>query len=432
MRHEAPKLLFLQTNTEIRLNTELFIARRIIGDRETRKNISRSILGIAMFSIALGLAVMIIAMAVVTGFKNEISSKVVGFGAHIQIMNFDSNISYETQPVKKTQKFLPVLKNEPGIANVQVFGTKAGIIKTKTDIQGVVLKGIGSDYDWGPFKNYIIEGETFAVNDSAVSNKVLISKAIASLLKLRVGDEFLMFFIQDPPRVRRFTVSGIYETSLVEFDRIYVFGDIGHIQRLNNWSTDQVSGFEVMTDDISQLEEMTMKVSDAVGYGFEEDGSKLRVINIFQKFPQIFDWLKLQDMNVIIILLLMLVVAGFNMISGLLILILDRMNMIAVLKALGATNRSIRLIFMYQSAYLILKGLFWGNIIGLVICLLQQYLGILKLDPSSYYLTTVPINLNIWHILTLNAGTGILVFLILVIPSALISRITPVKVLRFN
>ena len=414
------------------MNLELFIARRIIGDREIRKSISRSIIGIAMFSISLGLAVMIIALAVVTGFKKEISSKVVGFGAHIQIVNFDSNISYETQPVKKTQEFLPLLKNEPGITNVQVFATKAGIIKTKTDIQGVVLKGIGSDYDWSPFQSYITEGETFTVSDSGVSNEVLISGAIATLLKLNVGDEFLMYFIQDPPRVRRFRISGIYETSLVEFDRIYVFGDTSHIQKLNNWSPDQVSGFEVMTDDIGHLEEMTYRVANIVGYGFEEDGSKLRVINILQKFPQIFDWLSLQDMNVIIILLLMLVVAGFNMISGLLIIILDRINMIAVLKALGATNRSIRLIFMYQSAYLILKGLFWGNIIGLVICILQQQLGILKLDPSSYYLTTVPINLNIWHILALNAGTGVLVLLILVIPSALISRITPVKVLRFT
>ena len=414
------------------MNLEFFIARRIIGDREKRKTISRSIIGIAMFSISLGLAVMIIAMAVVTGFKKEISSKVVGFGAHIQIVNFDSNISFETQPVKKTQEFLPDLKNEPGITNVQVFATKAGIVKTKTDIQGVVLKGVGSDYDWGPFQNYIVEGEPFAVSDTAVTNKVLISRTIASLLKLNIGDEFLMFFIQDPPRVRRFKISGIYETSLVEFDRIYIFGDIAHIQKLNNWSDDQVSGFEVMTDDIGQIEEMTWRVSNIVGYGFEEDGSKLRVINILQKFPQIFDWLSLQDMNVIIILLLMLVVAGFNMISGLLIIILDRMNMIGVLKALGATNQSIRLIFMYQSAYLILKGLFWGNIIGLSLCLLQQQLGIMKLDPSSYYLTTVPVNLDIWHILSLNAGTGILVLLILVIPSALISRITPVKVLRFT
>jgi lipoprotein-releasing system permease protein len=432
VNHDGPKLLFLQINTEILLNLEFFIARRIIGDREKRKTISRSIIGIAMFSISLGLAVMIIAMAVVTGFKKEISSKVVGFGAHIQIVNFDSNISFETQPVKKTQEFLPDLKNEPGITNVQVFATKAGIVKTKTDIQGVVLKGVGSDYDWGPFQNYIVEGEPFAVSDTAVTNKVLISRTIASLLKLNIGDEFLMFFIQDPPRVRRFKISGIYETSLVEFDRIYIFGDIAHIQKLNNWSDDQVSGFEVMTDDIGQIEEMTWRVSNIVGYGFEEDGSKLRVINILQKFPQIFDWLSLQDMNVIIILLLMLVVAGFNMISGLLIIILDRMNMIGVLKALGATNQSIRLIFMYQSAYLILKGLFWGNIIGLSLCLLQQQLGIMKLDPSSYYLTTVPVNLDIWHILSLNAGTGILVLLILVIPSALISRITPVKVLRFT
>ena len=385
-----------------------------------------------MFSIALGLAIMICAVAVITGFKKEITSKVVGFGSHIQIVNFDSNISYETAPVKKTQEFIPILKEQPGIKSVQVFATKAGIIKTRNDIQGVVLKGIGSDYDWSAFQDYIVQGDKFMVTDSARSNQVLVSTTIASLLKLTVGDEFLMYFIEEPPRMRRFRIAGIYETSLVEFDRIFVFCDIAHIQRLNDWTQDQVSGFEIVLEDFSRLDDMTMSVMNTVGFNFEEDGSRLRVINILEKYPQIFDWLELQDMNVIIILVLMLIVAGFNMVSGLLILILDRTGMIGILKALGAANLNIRRIFLYQSAWLIGKGLFWGNIIGLAVCLIQKYTGLISLDPSSYYLTTVPVNISLIHLLALNAGTGILVTLMLILPSALISRISPVKVLRFT
>ncbi len=414
------------------MNTEFFIARRLILDKETKKTISRSILGIAIFSIALGLAVMIVAVAVVTGFKQEITFKVVGFGSHIQILNFDSNISFETQPISRNQDFLEDLRTEPGFENIQVFATKAGIIKTKTDIQGVVLKGVGSDFNWNFFNDYIIEGECFNINDSVRTNATLISKYIADLLKLKVGDDFIMYFVQDPPRMRRFTVSGIYETSLVEFDRIFVFADIAHIQKLNNWSADQVSGFEITIDDFNRLDEMTFRVIDRVGFGFDEEDSRLKVVNIQEKYPQIFDWLNLQNLNVIVILVLMLLVAGFNMISGLLILILDRTQMIGILKALGTINLSIRRIFMYQSGFLILKGLFWGNLIGIIICLVQKHFDLIKLDPSSYYLTTVPINLNGWQILALNAGTCLIILLMLIIPSMIVARISPVKAIRFN
>ena len=375
---------------------------------------------------------MVVAVAVVTGFKNEITNKVVGFGSHIQILNFDSNLSYETQPIRKDQEFLSSLRSEPYISNVQVFATKAGIIKTRTDIQGVVLKGIGSDFNWDFFENYITEGEIFYVLDSVRTNKVIVSKYLANLLKLHVGDEFIMYFIQEPPRMRRFEVSGIYETSLEEFDKIFVLADISHIQRLNDWNDNQISGFEITVTDFNRLDELTYQVMNMVGFGFEKDGSRLKVVNIHDKYPQIFDWLNLQDVNVIIILLLMLVVAGFNMVSGLLILILDRTNMIGILKALGTVNLSIRKIFLYQSGFLIIKGLFWGNLIGLALCLLQKEFEILKLDQSSYYLTTVPINLNLFHILALNIGTCLVVMMILIIPSMIISRISPVKAIRFN
>jgi lipoprotein-releasing system permease protein len=414
------------------VNTEIFIARKLIVSKDNRKSISRSILNIAIFGISLGLAVMIVAMAVVTGFKNEISRKVVGFAAHIQILNFDSNISFETQPISSEQEFLTDLKEDPSVASVQVFATKAGIIKTKSDIQGVVLKGVGPGYDWGFLRDYLQEGEILTLVDSARSNKVLISRYIASLLKLNINDDFLMYFIQEPPRMRRFTVTGIFETSLEEFDKVFIFGDIRHIQKLNDWTEEQISGFEVNLTDFSDLEEQTYMVMNKVGFGFEEDGSRLKVINIHDKYPQIFDWLNLQDMNVLIILILILVVAGFNMVSGLLILILDRTNMIGILKALGSPNVSIRKIFMYQSGFLIIRGLFWGNIIGIGICLLQKFTGIMELDQSSYYLNTVPVNLNALHIIALNLGTALAIILMLIIPSMIISRISPAMAIRFE
>jgi len=389
-------------------------------------------LNIAVIGVALSLAVMIVSVSIVTGFKKEITNKIVGFGSHIQILNFDSNESYETQPIRKDQEFLSKLKAEPYVVNVQEFATKAGIIKSGSDIQGVVLKGIGSDFDWTFFRNYIIKGTTFTVTDSVRSNKVLISRYIANLLKMDVGDEFIMYFIQDPPRMRRFEVSGIYETSLEEFDRTYVLADIKHIQRLNDWNENQISGFEITVSDFRHLDELTYNVMNIVGYGFEEDESRLKVINIDEKYPQIFDWLNLQDMNVLIILLLMLIVAGVNMVAGLLILILDRTNMIGILKALGAGNVSIRKVFLYQSGFLIIKGLFWGNLIGISICLTQKYFQILKLDQTSYYLTAVPVNLNFYHLAGLNIITCIVIILILIIPSVVISKISPAQAIKFN
>ena len=241
-----------------------------------------------------------------------------------------------------------------------------------------------------------------------------------------------MYFVQDPPRSRKFTISGIYETSLEEFDKMYVFCDIGHIKRLNGWTDDQVSGFEIFIDDFDKLDEMTMAVRDEIGYRLLEDETKFKVTNIRMRYPQIFDWLNFQDMNVIIIITLMLLVAGFNMISGLLILILEKTNMIGILKALGSENGTIRKVFLYQAAYLIAKGLFWGNIIGIGLAFLQLKTGLILLDPTSYYIKTVPVNLEFSHILLLNAGTMAAIILMLLVPSQLISRITPVKAIRYD
>ena len=414
------------------MNIEFFIAKRIVSERQQENRISRPIVTIAVIGIALGVAAMIISTATVTGFKNQIRDKVIGFGSHIQILNLDSNDSYETTPVNKNQEFLPNLSSLPGVKHIQVFGTKAGIIKTDTEIQGVVLKGIGSDFSWDFFEKSLIEGELFTVIDSIKTNKVLISKYISDLLKLKVDDSFTMYFVQDPPRVRKFTVSGVYETSLEDFDKIFILADIGHIQKLNNWDNNQVSGFEITIDDFKDIQVKKWEAQNIVGFELNESGKRLRVLSIIDKYPQIFDWLNLQDLNVWIILTLIFLVAGFNMVSSLLILILERTNMIGILKALGTRNWSIRKVFLYQSAYLILKGLFWGNLIGIVFCLIQFHFGIIKLDQASYYLSEVPINLNLFIVLGLNVGTLILTIVMLLVPSYLISRISPVRTIRFN
>jgi lipoprotein-releasing system permease protein len=414
------------------MNLPYFIAQRLIKGRREGTSFSRPINVIAIVGIAVGLAVMILAVSILTGFKQQIREKVAGFGAHIQIMNFDSNISFETAPISTKLDFVPKIKNLPGIKHVEVFGTKAGIIKTDENIQGVVLKGIGSDFDWSYFSSNMVDGSVITVTDTATTTKVIISKKISDMLKLKTGDSFAMHFIQDPPRMRKFTISGIYETSLEEFDKIYVFCDIGHIRKLNGWEDDQVSGFEIFINDFDQLNYMTQAVRDAVGYKITEDETKVSVKNIRTKYPQIFDWLNFQDMNVVIIIILMLVVAGFNMISGLLILILEKTNMIGVLKALGSQDKIIRRVFIYQAAYLITKGLFWGNLIGIGLAFLQLKTGLLSLNPVTYYIKTVPVNLNFTHIILLNAGTMAVIILMLLIPSQLVSRITPVKAIRYD
>lgn len=414
------------------MNIGFFIAKRLTFDKESRQTITRPITKISVIGIALGLAVMIISVAIVIGFKNEIRNKIAGFGSHIQIINYDSNNSFETIPVSRNQSFYPSLDSVYGIKHIQVFATKPGIIKTENDIQGAIVKGIGSDYDWSFFRENLVEGEIFYVNDSVKTDKVLISRYLSSLLKLKIGDRFGMYFIDDKPRGRPFRIAGIYETNLEEFDRQFILADIGHIQKLNNWNYDQVSGFEIILDNFSDIDYMTYIVNGIAGAKYHEDGSKLRVINIKQKYPQIFDWLGLIDKNVWIILGLMLIVACFNIISGLLIMILDRTNMIGTLKALGTENRSIQRIFLYQAFYLLVRGLFWGNLIGLSICWIQHYFRILKLEQSSYFIDYVPIYFNGFYFFLLNLGTLLITLLVLQIPSMVVTRISPVKTIRFD
>ncbi len=418
-----------------KLNLELFIARRIFSDRENKKKFSRSIISFALFGIAFGLTMMILSVAVVTGFKKEIRDKVIGFGSHIQLVNFDSNSSFETVPVSKNQSWLQKLKDLEGVRHVEVFATKPGIIKTDSEMMGMVLKGVGPDFDWKFFRENLISGTIFTVSDTSITDKVLISKQMSLLMKLKVGDPLYSYFLNGDnsnQRMRKFVVSGIYQSSLEEFDRLFILADIQQVRRLNNWKPDQVSGFEITIDNFDKIDELTEKVKDITVHYSEQESTLMRPVSITSKYPQIFDWLNLLDMNVWIILTLIILVAGFNMVSGLLILILERTTMIGTLKAVGCSNKSIRKVFLYLAFFLIGRGMLWGNIAGIGICILQSYFGIFKLDPASYYLEYVPINLKITHLLFLNAGTLLITLAMLIIPSWYVSRISPGRALRFD
>ncbi|MCE1199913.1 MAG: ABC transporter permease [Marinilabiliales bacterium] len=417
------------------INFERFVARRIFSDKENKKRFSRSILSFALFGIAFGMAIMILSVAIVTGFKKEIRNKVIGFGAHIQLENFDSNTSFETLPIQADQPWLADLRRLKGIQHLSVFGTKPGIIKTDGEIAGMILKGVGTDFDWTFFKSNLVEGNVLQLNDSLTSDKVMISATLAVQLRLKLGDPLYCYFLDQGSsgqRMRRFYISGIYRTSLEEFDKLYVLGDIQQIRKLYGWDKQQVSGYEIMLENFDQLNELSGQVKKMTLHYSDSDSTMVRAVSITSRYPQIFDWLNLLDMNVWIILGLILVVAGFNMVSGLLILILERTSMIGTLKALGCHDFSIRKVFLYLGLFLIGRGMLWGNLVGIGICILQTRFGLFRLDATTYYLEYVPVNLQLSHLLLLNFFTLLLTFLMLLLPSWYISRISPDKALRFD
>jgi lipoprotein-releasing system permease protein len=404
------------------LNTPFFIARRMGAEK---RNLTSLVKIIAILSISLGLTVMIIAVAVVTGFQNEIRNKVIGFGAHIQVSNFDYNISYEVKPLSKDQEFYPLLSTIEGSRSTHVFSTKPGIIKTRDEIHGIIFKGVGSDFDWDFFTDKLIEGSTVQYSDTAISNDIIISGYIAKLLLLKTGDEVLVYFIQDPPRVRRLNIVGIYETGLDEMDKIFIMGDLQHVQRLNNWTTDQVGGIGIVLNDYRQMDQVNDEVREIIPFTLNS-----RTIN--QIYPQIFDWLALLDMNVYVIIAIMILVAGINMITTLLISVLEKTNLIGILKALGGSNAQVRKVFLYHAGFLIAKGMIIGNILGIGLALLQDYTGIVKLAQESYFVDVVPIHLNVITILGLNAGTFLICMLMLILPSFIVSRVSPVRAITFR
>ena len=406
------------------MNTEFFLANRLIS--RSKGNFSWTFVVIAVTSIALGLAIMFIAVAILTGFKKEIREKVVGFSGHIQITKFAENSNYEPQPIENKQAFYYKLKNTDEISHIQAFATKAGIIKTKDHIQGVILKGIGTDFNWDFFKDKMVEGRPFQVKEASRTDEVIISRKIANMLNLHLNDDLRMYFIVGNATLgRKFRITGIYDTGLEEFDKLYVICDIHHIQKLNNWTDGQVGGFEVYLKNFDDIDRMGVYVYHQIGFSL--DASTIKMTN-----QQIFDWLDLQDINVLIILILIILVSSTTIVSTLLILILERTTMIGILKALGMPNKGIRSVFLYNALYIVGWGMLWGNVLAFTLCILQKKLSLVALSEETYYVSVIPINLDVINILLINAGTLLICYLIFLIPSFVISRITPVKAIRFN
>lgn len=412
---------------------ELFIARRIYQNKKGSKQVSKPAVRIAMLGIAIGLAVMIVSIAVVTGFKKEIREKVIGFGSHIQVSNFDSTSSFETYPIYASDSLLKALAEVEGVSHVQRYATKPGMIKTDTDFQGMVLKGVGQEYDPAFFREHLLEGEFPHFTDSAASREVLISKTMADRLKLHLGDPVYTYYIEsENVRARKFIIKGIYSTNFSEYDNLFLLTDLYTLNRLNRWEKDQASGIELQVRDYERLDDVADAVFLQVDNRMDPYGAVYYTQTVRQLNPQIFAWLDLIDTNVWVILVLMVGVAGFTMISGLLILILERTNMIGIFKALGATNGKIRRIFLWFSVFLIGRGMLIGNIIGIGLYLAQRYGGFISLDPANYYVDKVPVELHVWVLLLLNIGTLVVSVFMLWGPSYLISKIAPSRAIYFE
>ena len=372
------------------------------------------------------------AVSVIVGFKKEVRDKIAGFGAHIQITNLDAGSLYESLPVSMTAAELDSLRALADIRHAQRYSLKAGMIKTDEAFQGMLLKGVGPDYDTEFFRRHLLEGEIPQFSDTASSNRVVISRSLADKLKLKLGDKMDTYFIQDDIRARRFVIAGIYQTNLTEFDNLYLLTDLYTVNRLNRWTADRFSGLELTVTDYSRLEDITWEIASALEGKTDRYGQEFCARNIEQLNPGIFAWLGILDVNIWVILVLMIGVAGFTMISGLLIIIIERTSMIGVLKSLGADNRTIRHLFLWFSVFLIGKGMLWGNVIGLAFYVVQCFFGLFKLDPATYYMDTVPVSFNLWIFLLLNAGTLLASVLMLVGPSYLITRIRPADSMRYE
>ena len=405
------------------MNFELFFAKKIINGG--KNSFSKPIIRISIVAIALGIAMMTLSLSIVQGFQAEIEKKITGFGAHIQISTYDSRGLLENKPISKNRDFVTTLLRIDGINHFQTFANKAAILQFKKNNYGVVMKGVGTDYKWSFFEQYITEGKIPQLDSSIKTNDILISSTIANKLHLKLGDDVLAYFVQQPPRTRKFNICGIYSTGFGEMDEQIILGDIQHIQKLNGWEDHQIGGFEVLIDDIERVEELDEKVYESIDYDLSSTSIK-------DARPDIFNWLELQDINVIIIISLLVLVCGIDMISALLILILERTNMIGILKAVGAQNTSIRKIFLYNASYLIIMGLFWGNLLGLGLSFLQLKFGFMTLPQEAYFIDKVPIQFNFANLLLLNCGTLVCCFVMLLIPSGIIARISPVKAIRFQ
>ena len=402
------------------------ISQRLLRSNGESRQLSTPIVRIAVGGIALGLTVMILAVAIVTGFQEEIRGKVIGFGSHIQIIKYDSNKSLEATPIEINQPFVQQVKQIPGVESIQPVGRKPGIIKSGDAIEGVLFKGVDQKDPLKFFGQHLVSGRLPRFNSAEKSNEILVSAQLASQLKLAPDSNLIMYFVQDPPKARKFKVSGIYNTGLGDndFDKIYVIGDLRVIQQLNNWDSTLVGGFEITLSDYSQLKAINEQVYQTIP-------NDLTSNDVEEVYPQIFGWLGLMDTNVYIIIVLMLSVSVINMITSLLIMILERTRMIGILKALGAGNRAVSLIFLRQAGGLTLRGMVIGNVIGIGLCLIQHATGLISLNQETYYLSSVPINLEWWHLVVLNLGTFAVCMLCMLLPVLVISRFSPAKTIRF-
>ncbi len=411
------------------MNLEFFLARRIISSKDYKSSVSAPIIKIAITAIILGMVVMLVSIATGVGLQKKIKEKVSAFNGDIIITNFDTNFSNDSQiPISKEQDFYPKFTSVEGIKHIQVTALKGGVIRTATDFEGVVVKGVGDDYNWEFFEDFLVKGR-LPNYSGGINDELLISEYLANRLQLTIGDKAPTFFLNAEegkrPRNIGFTIVGIYNSGFLEFDEQFIIADIKQIQRLNKWTDNQIGGFEVFVEDFDTIRETGNKV-------YDEIGSTLDTQTIRDKYGSIFEWLDLFDFNIVLIIGIMILVASINMITALLVLILERTQMIGVLKALGSSDWSVRKVFLYNAMYLIGVGLFWGNVIGLGILLIQKQFKLFPLDPSTYYVTEAPVYFDVGHILLLNLGTFLLCLLFLVVPSYLISKVSPVKAIRFE
>lgn len=415
------------------MNLEYFIAKRLITGKEHKISISAPIIKIAIVAIAISVIMMLIAMATGQGLKEKIREKVAAFNGHIQIYNYDNNSSeVSVAPVSLTQEFYPEFKSVDGISHVQAVASKAGVIRTEDTFEGIIAKGVGGEYNWSTFKEYLVDG-IIPNYKGELNNEVLMSRLMANRLQLKSGDSFFTFFLKDgnvskvgSPNQRKFLITGVYDSGFEEFDSKYVLIDIRHIQRMNKWDADQVGNFEVFLKNFDEIDEKTKEI-----YG--KTLSTLDTHNIKNKYGHIFEWINLFDFNIALIIGIMIVVGGINMITALLVLILERTQMIGILKALGSANWSIRKIFLYNATYLIVIGLIWGNTIGLGVIWVQNKYRFFKFpNPKEYYMEYIPVSIDLSSIVILNIGVWLLCLLMLIVPSYIITKITPVKAIRFE
>ncbi len=417
------------------MNLEYFIAKRLTNAKDHKSSISAPIIKIAITAIAIGLIMMIVSVATGIGLQQKIRQKVAAFNGHILISNFNDNQSQVSlDPVSTNQDFYPKFKAVDGIKYIQAVASKAGIIRTEKAFEGIVFKGVGKDYLWDNMAEYLVKGRIPNLK-SNLNPEIIISEYLANRLELKVGDKCNTFFMKENgsqlPNLRVFTIVGVYNSGFQEFDATYIIGDIRHIQRINKWKPTEVGAFEVFIDDFNKIEEKGAEVYN--NSQNKEDASKtLDTQTITQKYYYIFEWLKLFDFNIVVILFIMILVATINMIVALLVLILERTQMIGILKSIGASNWTVRKIFLYNAFHLISKGLFWGNLIGIGMLLIQKYFGVIKLNPENYYVNTAPVDINIVSILLLNIGTVVICLVVLLIPSYLITKISPVKAIKFT